>query len=308
MLISSAPGPYPPSWPPQEPANFGDWAWTSIANSWEWVGSQQAVLVALAAVVTAIIAIFALRSTASDSRERSRPIVLAFFRKSPHNESAFDLVVHNYGTSAASDIDVEFDPPFTAEQRNDHMVKALAQRYDKPVPLMPPGAEITNVWWALDFSAPNGSGSNRYPTPDEALVSITYTGNRRRRYEEKINLDTSWMKGDTSTVSSASRPGLHKQNTTSLKKIADESRASRLLLRDIADGMSEGQLPPPAINDLSEMIQASGSDMTALAAHLGVSEKVAAEIVAVVESDPITGNIDVVSNGQIEPGSASGSL
>lgn len=139
MLNSPTPGPYPPSWPPHEPATFGDWAWAAFANSWEWVGSQQAVLVTLATVITAIIAIFALRSTANDSRERSRAIVLAFFRKSPHNESAFDLVLHNYGNSAASEIDVKFEPQFGEEQRKDHMIEALAQRYDKRVPLMPPG-------------------------------------------------------------------------------------------------------------------------------------------------------------------------
>ena len=34
--------------------------------------------------------------------------MLAYFRKSPNNESAFDLVVHNYGTSAAFEVDVTF--------------------------------------------------------------------------------------------------------------------------------------------------------------------------------------------------------
>lgn len=298
------PGPYPSSWPPQETASLGDWIWSAVANAWEWVGSQQATLVALAAVLTAIIAIFALHSTASDSRERSRPIVLAFFRPAPHNESAFDLVVHNYGTSAASDIDVSFDPPFGEDERKDHMVDALAQRYEKRVPLMPPGSEITNVWWALDFTAPNGSGKNRYPTPDQAVMTISYKGNRIRRYKEKVKLDTNWMKGGTSTVSSASRPGLEKQNTDSLKKIAAESRAARLLLRDIADGMDGARAQPDAQLNLAEIIQESAGDMATLAERLGVSSAKANGIVALVDSDPRTGDIDVVSSGQITPGSA----
>ena len=174
MPISNASGPYPSYLPPQVQANFGDWVWTVVANSWEWVGSQEAVIVPLATAVTAIIAIVALRSTASDSRERSRPMVLAFFRKSPHNESAFDIVVHNYGTSSASDIEVRFDPPFTAEQRNNHMVNALAQRYEKLVPLLPPGSEITNVWWALDFPHRRGRARivTRRPT-SRWLASLT---------------------------------------------------------------------------------------------------------------------------------------
>lgn len=305
-MPTSTPGPYPPSWPPPEPAHLGDWIWSAAANSWEWVGNQQATLVALAAVVTAIIAIFALRSTAADSRERSRPIVLAFFRLAQHNESAFDLVVRNYGTSSASDISVTFHPPFDDEARKDHMMNALAQRYDKPVPLMPPGSEITNVWWALDFTAPNGSGKNRYPAPDDAVMTITYKGNRRRLYKDKIKLDTNWMKGDTSTVSSASRPGLQKQNSASLKKIAEEARAARFLLRDLVGSMSESEQPPvhTAEENLIDIVDSSGSDTTALASRLGVSEQQAIEIVALIEREQISDEIDVISNGQIAPGSA----
>lgn len=303
---TATPGPHPPSFPPQKPANWGDWIWSAVASTWEWVGDQQAVLVALATVITAAIAIFALRSTANDSRERSRPIVLAFFRLAPNNDKAFDLVVRNYGTSAATDIDVRFDPPFGEEERKDHMVQALAERYDKRVPLMPPDSEITNVWWALDFTAPDRSGKNRYPTPDEALMTISYKGSRIRRYKEKIKLDTNWMKGDTTTVSSDSRPGIAKQNADSLKKIAAEARSVRFFLRDTTEVMKEARTasPAPVADTLADIISANGSDMTALAARLGVSEEQAAEIVALVERDPTTGEIDVVSNGQIAPGSA----
>jgi hypothetical protein len=68
----STPGPYPPSLPLQEPATIGDWVWSIVSNLWEWVSDQQAPLVALAAIATAVIAILALRSTAKDSRERPR--------------------------------------------------------------------------------------------------------------------------------------------------------------------------------------------------------------------------------------------
>ena len=299
-------GPYPPSWPPVEPANIGDWTWSVIANAWEWVGDQQATLVALAAIVASIAAIFALTSTASDSRERSRPIVLAFFRLAPHNESAFDLVVHNYGLSGASEVEVTFDPPFGEDERKDHMMRALAERYGKRVPLMPPGSEITNVWWALDFTAPDGSGKNRYPAPDEAVITISYRGARRRRYKEKIKLDTNWMKGDTSTVSSGSRPGLQKQNAASMKRIAEEARAARILLRDIAAALPDPAQPSEHLPEqlLPEIVHASGSDLTALASRLGVSEQKAIEIIAILEREPTIDDVDVVSNGQILPGSA----
>ena len=302
MLQAAAPGPFPPPLPPAGSPTFGDWVWSIAANVWSFISDQAGPLTALAAVLTAVIAIGALRATANDSRERTRPIVLVFFRLSPNNESAFDLVLRNYGSSAASDINVKFDPPFDEEARKDHMVKSLAQRYDKPVPLLPPGSEITNVWWALDFRAAEHSGKNRYPTPDEATVTIIYKGNRRRPYSEKIKLDTNWMKGDTSTTSSSSRPGLAKQNTEALKNIAAEARAGRFLLRDIADGLGEPQIPDGSSDTLCEIVAASGSDVAALADRLGVSEGKASAIVALLDDHPTTGDIDVVSNGQIEPG------
>lgn len=306
-MLPTALGQSPPPSPPQGSESGGDWIWSVVANAWEWVGDQQATIVALATVLTAIIAIVALRSTASDSRERSRPIVLAFFRLAPHNDSAFDLVVHNYGTSAAADIDVTFDPPFGESERQDHMIDALAQRYEKRVPLLPPGSEITNVWWALDFAAPSGSGRNRHATPDQAVVTITYKGNRIRRYKEKVKLDTNWMKGDTSTVSSTSRPGLDKQNAESLKKIAAESRAARLLLREVTDRLEGSRQMPATDFRLPEIIPAAAGDMTALAAQLGVSVDQAEEIVALVEREPISGEIEVVSGGQIAPGTGTAS-
>lgn len=310
LAPTPTPGPYPPSLPPQEPANWGDWIWSIASNLWEWIGAQQGPVVALAAIVTAVIAIVALRSTAKDSRERSRPIVLAYFRKSPNNESAFDLVVHNYGTSAAADVDVTFEPPFTDAQRKDHMVDSLAQRYEKPIPLMPPGSEITNVWWSLDFSAPNHSGKNRHPIPDEAVITITYKRNWLCSYKEKIKLDTAWMKGDTSTISSASRPGLAKQNAAALTKIAAEMRAANQRLRYIAENTerndhSETKQVETVDFDLVTIVVGAGGDPAALAKKLGVSAHNASAIAALVESDPSTGDIDVISNGQIAPGSPS---
>jgi len=302
-MPSPTPAPYPPTWPPSQSANFGDWIWSASSNIWEWFGSQQAAVVALATVVTAVIAIVALISTARDSTERSRPIVLAYFRLSPHNESAFDLVLHNFGTSAAFDIDVTFDPPFSEEQRKNHMVDALAQRYGKRVPVMPPGSEITNVWWALDYQSP-GEGKNRYPIPDDAAVTITYKGNRIRRHKDMINLDTNWMKGDTSTVSSSSRPGIEKQNADSLKKIAAESRAIRRLVGDIAGALEGDEPEHKESENLVELIESSGSDITSLSRRLGVTEQKAAEIIDLLERNPSTGDVDVVSSGQIVPGSA----
>jgi len=145
--------------------------------------------------------------------------------------------------------------------------------------------------------------------PDEATMTITYKRRWPCRFKEKIKLDTNWMKGDTSTVSSASRPGLAKQNTEALKTIAAESRAVRLHLQDIADSLetepsSDTEEQDTVEATLATIVARSGGDIGALAKRLGVTEQKAEEIVALIEAHPATGETDVVSNGQISPGPA----
>lgn len=77
---------------------------------WEWLKLNGAGLSALAAVVTAAIAVVALGHTASDSRDRSRPMMVAEFQLAVNNGAAIDLVVRNAGPSIARDVTVTFDP------------------------------------------------------------------------------------------------------------------------------------------------------------------------------------------------------
>ena len=139
MLLAPppTPGPFPPSFPPQEPASAGDWVWSVLANVWSFLTSGAGALAALAAIVTAVIAVIALRSTSADSRERSRPVVYAWFRQAEHNDRAFDFVVRNYGPSAAHDVTLRFAPDFTAEQKADRLVEIIAERWERTLPVLP---------------------------------------------------------------------------------------------------------------------------------------------------------------------------
>jgi hypothetical protein len=221
-----------------------------FAALWTWVSMNATPIVAVATVVTAIIAIFALRSTARDSRDRTRPVVLAQFRLAAHNDKAFDLIIRNYGQSSARDVEVKFDPPFGMDERKDRLTEILAQRYDKRIPILPPEVEVSNLWWTGRPKPASTELMNALSTPENVTVRISYKGNRVRRYKEKIPLDSRWMKLDTSSVSSDSMRGRTKTIAESVKAIADATRPALRALQEIADSVSEHEaeelgLEPP---------------------------------------------------------------
>lgn len=169
-------------------------------------------------VLTAIIAIIALRSTAKDSRERSRPLVLAMFRLAEHSDHSFEFVVRNFGQSGAKDLRIEFDPPLTTEMRTEQAVDHIAMRYERAIPLLPPTAELSNTWW----SGKDRGGVelvNRLGTPDEVVVSVSYRGSRWRRYRDSFTLHADTIKFTTSQVSSTSIPGRVSAISTSLSAL-----------------------------------------------------------------------------------------
>lgn len=254
-MPTPTPGPYPPAFPPPDAHTAGDWWYALGANLWSFVHTEAGALAALAALATAFIAIRALRATAADSRERSRPVVFAWFRVAEHNDRAFDFVVKNYGPSAAHNVTLMFDPPFSEEQRKDRLTEIVAQRWDKAMPVFPPGAEMKNLWWS---SRPPESGQkdarNALATPDEVTVTIKYDGGKGQSFTEVMPLDGRWMKLDSSSISSDSNRGRLKQIAEALGKVAQESRSARYFLRDIAEGVNSDSDDAETFQDPTEVL------------------------------------------------------
>jgi hypothetical protein len=77
-------------------------------------------------------------------------------------------------------------------------------------------------------------------------VTITYSSSDgKQKYEDTIPLDGRWMKLDSSSISTDSTRGRMNQMAAALGKIATESRSARLMLRDIAEAVSdEEQIDP----------------------------------------------------------------
>lgn len=187
---------------------------------------------AFAAIITAVIAVIALASTARDSRERSRPLVMALFRMAEHSDTAFELIIRNYGTSAARDLHVSFDPPLSEKDRADDLTDTVAKRYDATIALLPPGSELTNTWWRGKNTGANEL-VNGLNTPEEVSVTVSYKGNRIRRYQDTFPLHADLIKLTTYSVSSTSTPGRMKTIAEALKAVAAELKLTNRQLREI---------------------------------------------------------------------------
>ncbi len=192
---------------------------------WEWLNLNGAGLSALAAVVTAAIAVVALGHTARDSRDRSRPMMVAEFQLAVNNDAAIDLVVRNAGPSIARDVTVTFDPRLVVPDDGDRYVTpSLIRRYAAVIDAFAPGQEFRNVWWSgRDKGGPDLE--NHEPTPDEVVVTISYRGIGRHTYREAFRLHINSILMTTRSTSSTSVPGRLAGMHKSLATIAAASEA-----------------------------------------------------------------------------------
>ena len=135
-------------------------SWAVIAEVWSWEAENWS---ALAAWVTATIAVVAgtvawhqLREARRLRREQAQPYVAAFMDNSGADPQFMDLVVRNFGTTAATDVVVRIDPPpqRAAGSQEGYNEVWLPDR----IPTLVPGQEWREMW---DF------------TPDRAAAELT---------------------------------------------------------------------------------------------------------------------------------------
>jgi hypothetical protein len=187
---------------------------------WSWINENGTGLGGIAAVVTAVIAVAALRSTARDSRDRSRPVVVPEFVMAEHSDSTIDLRVRNYGQTVADDLHVTFDPPLPALPPSARLVtRFLKQRYDRTIAHLSPGQELRNIWWSGEAKG-DEMLTNSEPTPDRVRVTVTYRGTARRPYRETYTLDVEDITLETYSTSSSSFPGRLESIDKSLKSLS----------------------------------------------------------------------------------------
>jgi len=119
---------------------------TVFGAVWQWIDESAGALGAVATIAIACFAAFTLVSASRDSRDRSRPYIIAEFRMAEHNETAFDLVVRNAGASMGRTVVVTFDPPLVVPTGGGpYVLPYLIARYDEALPCVAPGQVFTNV-------------------------------------------------------------------------------------------------------------------------------------------------------------------
>lgn len=83
------------------------------------------------------------------------------------------------------------------------MSPSIKQRYAKPIPVVTPGMELTNIWFSGQME---GNGwVNSEPTPDRFTVTIEYDGPDGTRYKDPFPLDIDLIRKHT-YVSSSTDP------------------------------------------------------------------------------------------------------
>jgi hypothetical protein len=206
---------------------MGEWigdAWNAVTNavgvSWQWISDSNGALTALATIATAVFAVWALVNAGKDSRDRSRPLVIAEFGLAHDSDTSVDLIVRNAGSSMARDILVTFDPALEVPPGfGPNVTATLIRRYKDPLSGAAPGQIFRNVWWSGHMVDGKSDLQNSEPTPDRVTVNVAYRDDRRRPYSDAFVLDVRVLLGETYSVSSASFKGRVKTIDASLKAI-----------------------------------------------------------------------------------------
>ncbi|KZM34531.1 hypothetical protein [Oerskovia enterophila] len=197
---------------------FTEW-WNSI----DWSASYWGAVGGLSAAITGVVAIWALIHAARDSRERSRPVVVAEYRVPENAHKRLEFVVRNAGASVARDIEVKFDPPLEPVQPGQAIRPFLVKRYSERITNLGPGQELTNSIHA-DLEDPGESD-----LPLDVTVKVSYRRSWLRRYKDSYRLVTGVYAQHTYATSTDSILGRLTQIKDELRKISGTSSGTNAM-------------------------------------------------------------------------------
>lgn len=169
---------------------------------------------ALAAIITATIAAWSLAGARRDSRDRSRPLIVASLRAGPTmSRGVTYLVVENAGQSVARNIEVAFAPPLPDYETTDDgqpgvVAPFLRRRYADAIAMLAPGHGMKNVYSYIRA----GVDGNVEPVPDKFSVSVQYTDDHDRSYADSFALDREHLGLETKTSPGEQNDPVKRQN------------------------------------------------------------------------------------------------
>jgi hypothetical protein len=108
------------------------------ADEWSALAAWTAVLLA---TVAGLIARSQLREARRQRRQQAQPYVVVFCESSPVGDVVLDVVVKNFGTTAAHDISIEIDPPLRRAVASDEEAQIPGL-----IPVLVPAQEWRTFW------------------------------------------------------------------------------------------------------------------------------------------------------------------
>jgi hypothetical protein len=164
----------------------------------------------IATVAAAIVAIWTLVALRQDSRDRTRPVIIAEICAAVLAEVG-ELIVRNVGASVAKNVTFKFDPELQTE--GGMVAPYLQRRYSRTTRTFGPGAMIHDV-----YQYAQGPPE---PVPDEFTLTIDYYDTRGRHYTDSYDLSVVTLRDHTRIESSDDDlPHLQRRTTRAVEAIA----------------------------------------------------------------------------------------
>lgn len=161
--------------------------WGLSAGAWSALAAWVALVFALFA---ALLAWWQLREARRLRLEQARPYVVVFMRSSAVDPQLVDVVVRNFGPTAAFDVVAQFEPE---PRRTDGFGGTEAVWLPPAIPVLAPGQE----WWTLwDF----GRERQDSGLPDKHEVSVRWKDSRGAPDKSESVLDWGQYQGRRWTV------------------------------------------------------------------------------------------------------------
>lgn len=193
---------------------------------------------ALGTCVTAVVAIVAgvvagrqLREARRLRLEQAQPYVVAYMADTPHHERFVDLVLRNFGTTAAVDVRLVVTPAPRQSRQGD---KPADLFLPDCIPVLVPGQEWRTFW---DFAPLRVQAG----LPERHEAAVSYTDSRGEAYTFRSVLDWASLRGRTYITTS----GLH-EAATALQNLDQTAKSWRESIHGglavwVRDGHAEDQ-------------------------------------------------------------------
>lgn len=207
---------------------------TPDTSWWDWVlangpgiSAVAAALGAGAAIVAAIIGLRSLLRAARDSRDRSRPVMIAQLDRHPDSDMHLRLTIENVGASLARDVQVTFDPELPDTSTPQWRYGAYFRRmFADSIRTFGPGQELSNPWWTHQDVA----------APDTCTVSFRYRDAQGRAYSDEFVIAIAPYRELLTVTSSGSLLGR-------ITALASEAKAQTMAQQAIASRLGGPEHP-----------------------------------------------------------------